>query len=69
MRKIQNRIFLTGTVTPKGTSKSDLQKDNVILKAKNKYLRRIKTFEDRVILLDECTGVFQNLNLNLIYSQ
>ena len=50
----------TGTASSKGTSRSDLQKDVKILKAKNKYLRSSKTFEDRVALLEECTCVVQN---------
>ena len=50
----------TGTASSKGTSRSDLQKDVKILKAKNKYLRSSKTFEDTVALLEECTCVVQN---------
>jgi hypothetical protein len=58
--QFRTESLLIGTVTSKGTSKRDLEKDNKILKAKNKYLRSGKTFEDRVILLEECTCVVQN---------
>ena len=58
--QFRTESLLIGTVTSKDTSKSDLEKDNVILKAKNKYQRSRKTFEDRVILLEECTCVVQN---------